>query len=178
MTTFAMGGMQVWMPTFLVAFCAELRSITPTWSLAESRRSTLSRQLSWAVGWAIVLLKRTASAYYLVSAATLALSVPAMLLAIYKTGPMMFPAIFLAEFLLFLEYRSTECGGGELRGRGDPRDGNCAEPIRHPSAWRRVLANADRAHLRCKQSANWFSRCDCCDRAGLTRPVLRHAICA
>jgi MFS transporter, Spinster family, sphingosine-1-phosphate transporter len=101
MTTFALGGLQAWMPNFL----------TNSRGVPLDRANLIFGGITafnaitatFFGGWlADRLLKRTASAYYMISAATLALSVPAMLLAIYKTGPMMFPAIFLAEFLLFL----------------------------------------------------------------------------
>ncbi len=101
MTTFAMGGLQVWMPTFL----SRSRGVALDHANLVFGGITAFNAVAatFLGGWlGDRLLKRTASAYYLVSAATLALSVPAMLLAIYKTGPMMFPAIFLAEFLLFL----------------------------------------------------------------------------
>lgn len=48
------------------------------------------------------MLRRTHAAYYLVSAAGLALGIPAMIAAIYLTGSAMYPAIFLAEFLLLV----------------------------------------------------------------------------
>jgi len=48
------------------------------------------------------LLRRTASAYYLLSAASMALGIPAMILALFFTGRVMFPALFVAEFLLLL----------------------------------------------------------------------------
>ena len=101
MTTFAMGGMQAWMPNFL----------TNSRGVPLDRANLIFGGMTgfnaiaatFIGGWlGDRLLKRTAGAYYLISAATLAISVPAMLVAIYKTGPMMFPAIFVAEFLLLL----------------------------------------------------------------------------
>jgi len=48
------------------------------------------------------LLRRTPGAYQLVSAVGMVLSIPAMVAAIYIIGPLMYPAIFLGEFMLLL----------------------------------------------------------------------------
>lgn len=101
MTTFAMGGMQVWMPTFL----SRSRGVPLDHANLVFGGITAFNAIAatFIGGWlGDRLLKRTAGAYYLVSAASLAIAIPAMLVAIYKTGPMMFPAIFVAEFLLLL----------------------------------------------------------------------------
>ncbi|HLH08138.1 MAG TPA: MFS transporter [Terriglobales bacterium] len=101
MTSFALGGLQVWIPTFL----SRSRGVPLGYANEVFGGITAFNAIAATLlgGWVgDRLLARTKSAYYLVSAATLAISVPAMLLAIYKTGPMMFPAIFVAEFFLFL----------------------------------------------------------------------------
>ena len=48
------------------------------------------------------LLRRTRSAYYLVSAVGMALGIPAMIVALFRTGPVMIPAIWVAAFMLLL----------------------------------------------------------------------------
>ncbi len=101
MLTFALGGLQVWMPTFLT----RLRGL-----------SLLHANLFFAVitavngivatlagGWiADRLLRRRPDAYYLVSGIAMAVSVPLMFAAIFVTGPAMYPAILVAEFCLLL----------------------------------------------------------------------------
>ncbi len=101
MMTFALGGLQVWMPTFLT----RLRGM-----------SLLHANLFFAVitavngivatlagGWlADRWLRRRADAYYLVSGIAMALSVPLMCAAIFVTGPAMYPAVLVAEFCLLL----------------------------------------------------------------------------
>jgi MFS transporter, Spinster family, sphingosine-1-phosphate transporter len=47
-------------------------------------------------------LRRTPAAYQLVSAVGMALSIPAVVIAIYSHGPAMLPAIFVGEFFLLL----------------------------------------------------------------------------
>ncbi|HWR15219.1 MAG TPA: MFS transporter [Terriglobales bacterium] len=101
MVTFALGGMSAWMPTFLYRTreipLAEGNLIFGAITAVTSISGTLIG------GWlGDRLLTRSRSAYYLVSAVTLLIGVPAMLIAIYTTGPLMYPAIFVAEFLLFL----------------------------------------------------------------------------
>ena len=101
MMTFALGGMQVWMPTFLsrmrgipldranlifgatVAFNGVVATMTGGW-LGDR------------------LLRRTYTAYYLVSAVGMAIALPLMLGAIYLTGRTMFPSILIAEFFLLI----------------------------------------------------------------------------
>jgi len=101
MMTFAIGGLQVWMPTFLV----RMRQ------LPLDRANTLfggMTVLSGTVatllgGWlGDRLLRRTPAAYQLVSGMGMALSIPAIVVAIYNHGAAMFPAIFAGEFLLLL----------------------------------------------------------------------------
>jgi MFS family permease len=99
--TFALGGIQVWMPTFL----SQLRGYT-----LEDANLTFGLIIvvdgivaSLAGGWlADWLLRRTKTSYYLVSAASMALGVPVMIVALFVSGPMMLPAIALAAFFLLL----------------------------------------------------------------------------
>ena len=97
--TFSLGGIQVWMPQFLYT----------------ERHYTLERAnfdfgiivvidgvvASLAGGWlGDYLLRRMKSAYYLVSAVTMALGVPFMIVALFVPGRAMIPAIGVAAFFL------------------------------------------------------------------------------
>jgi MFS family permease len=101
MMTFALGGLSVWMPTFLSRVRHyPLPKANQMFGIITAFNGTVATLVG---GWlGDRLLRRTASAYYLVSAASMALGIPAMILALYFTGRVMFPAIFAAEFLLLL----------------------------------------------------------------------------
>ncbi len=101
MMTFAVGGLQVWMPTFLsrmrgvplgqanlifggiTVFCGTVATLLGGW-LGDR------------------LLRRTAAGYQLVAATGMVLSIPAVIGAIYFTGSTMYVSILLAEFLILL----------------------------------------------------------------------------
>lgn len=99
--TFALGGLSVWMPGFLntargfsLQGANELVGIV---TLIDGVCATLFG------GWlGDYMLRRTAGGYYLVSAVSLALGIPAMLVALYTSGPSLIPGIFVAEFLLLM----------------------------------------------------------------------------
>ncbi len=101
MMTFALGGLQVWMPTFLHrAHGYSLGDASLVFGL-----STLVNGLvaSLAGGWiSDRVLRRTKSAHYLVSAVSLGLGIPAMCVALFASGRTMVVGIFVAEFLLLL----------------------------------------------------------------------------
>ncbi|HZR32772.1 MAG TPA: MFS transporter [Terriglobales bacterium] len=99
--TFALGGLSVWMPTFLSRMrgysLARANQIFGGMTACNGIAATLTG------GWlGDRLLRRTAGAYYLVSAASMALAIPAMILALYSKSSLMLPGIFVAEFLLLL----------------------------------------------------------------------------
>jgi MFS family permease len=101
MMTFTVGGLQVWMPTFL----SRMRGVPLDSANKIFGIMTLFCGLvaTLAGGWlGDRLLRRTAGAHYLVSAIGMALALPAMIVAIYAKGPAMYPAILLAEFFLLL----------------------------------------------------------------------------
>ena len=99
--TFSLGGIQVWMPQFLYS----------------ERHYTLA-QANLLFGMIIVgdgivasllggwlgdyLLPRMKSSYYFVSAASMALGVPVMIVALFAKGRLMVPAIAAAAFFLLL----------------------------------------------------------------------------
>ena len=101
MMTFALGGLQVWMPTFLHRVHGyTLGKANQLFGLSTAVNGLVA---SLAGGWlSDYLLRRTRAAHYLVSAVSLALGIPAMWMALYSDGTTMVVGIFLAEFLLLL----------------------------------------------------------------------------
>ncbi len=101
MLTFALGGLQVWMPSFLHRVHGyTLGQANVFFGLSIAVNGLVA---SLAGGWlSDALLRKTRSAHYLVSAVSLAMGVPAMWIAIHADGNRMLVAIFVAEFLLFL----------------------------------------------------------------------------
>lgn len=101
MMTFALGGLQVWMPTFL----HRLHGYTLGQANLLFGASIAVNGLvaSLAGGWlSDALLKKTRAAHYLVSAVSLGLGIPVMWIALHANGTRMVVAIFVAEFLLLL----------------------------------------------------------------------------
>ena len=101
MMTFALGGLQVWMPTFLHRVHG--------YSLGKASLifglSTLINGLFASLAGGSIsdrLLRRTKSAHYLVSAVSLGLGIPAMCVALFASGRPMVVGIFVAEFFLLL----------------------------------------------------------------------------
>lgn len=101
MVTFALGGLEAWMPTFL----NRVRQIPLDEANVVFGIITAITAITGTLigGWmGDKLLTRTKGAYYFVSAATLLIGVLPMLGAIFIGGRYMYPAMFLAEFFLFL----------------------------------------------------------------------------
>lgn len=101
MMTFAIGGLQVWMPTFLV----KMRHLhLDQANLIFGGMTVVSGTVATLLGGWLGdrLLPRTPAAYQLVSAIGMALSIPAIMFAVFWRGPAMYPAIFLGEFFLLL----------------------------------------------------------------------------
>ncbi len=101
MMTFAIGGLQVWMPTFLV----KMRHLNlDRANLIFGGMTVVSGTVATLLGGWLGdrLLRRTPAAYQLVSAIGMALSIPAIMVAVFWKGPAMYPAIFLGEFFLLL----------------------------------------------------------------------------
>jgi MFS transporter, Spinster family, sphingosine-1-phosphate transporter len=101
MMTFAIGGLQVWMPTFLVRMRhLPLDRANTYFGSMTVVSGTVATLLG---GWlGDRLLRRTPAAYQLVSGVGMVLSIPAIMIAIFNHGPAMFPAIFVGEFFLLL----------------------------------------------------------------------------
>ena len=99
--TFSLGGIQVWMPTFL--------SVARGYSLKEANEVfgaivvVCGIVASLAGGWlGDRLLPRMKGSYYFVSALSMALGVPVMIVALFVKGAIMLPAIALAAFFLLV----------------------------------------------------------------------------
>lgn len=99
--TFSLGGIQVWMPTFL--------SVARGYTLAQANELfgaivVVDGILASLIGGWLgdMLLPRMKSSYYFVSAVSMALGVPAMIIALFFKGAVMLPAIAVAAFFLLL----------------------------------------------------------------------------
>jgi sugar phosphate permease len=99
--TFSLGGIQVWMPTFLVrARGYSLESANLKFGMVVVVAGILASLIG---GWlGDRLLARMKGAYYFVSALSMGLGVPVMIVALFRPGRLMLPAIALAAFLLLL----------------------------------------------------------------------------
>jgi len=101
MMTFALGGIQVWMPTFLSTMRGySLKAANQLFGGIIVLDGTLA---SLAGGWlGDRFLRNTKGSYYMVSAISMALGVPVMIIALFTKGPAMVPGILVAAFLLLL----------------------------------------------------------------------------
>jgi MFS family permease len=99
--TFSLGGIQVWMPQFLYS---ERHYTLEHANLMFGMIVVVDGIVaSLAGGWlGDFLLPRMKSSYYLVSAVSMLLGVPVMIVALFARGPLMIPAIALAAFFLLL----------------------------------------------------------------------------
>jgi sugar phosphate permease len=99
--TFSMGGIQVWMPQFLYSERHyTLAAANFTFGIIVVVDGILA---SLAGGWlGDYLLRRMKSSYYLISAASMGLGVPFMIVALFVKGRIMVPAIAVAAFFLLL----------------------------------------------------------------------------
>jgi MFS family permease len=99
--TFSLGGIQVWMPQFL--FSERHYSLEKA-NLMFGMIVVVDGILASLAGGFLgdYLLRRMKSAYYLVSAVSMALGVPFMIAALFTSGRVMVPAIAVAAFFLLL----------------------------------------------------------------------------
>jgi MFS transporter, Spinster family, sphingosine-1-phosphate transporter len=99
--TFSLGGIQVWMPTFLVV--ERGYSLKAANEMFGAIVVVCGVVASLAGGWiGDRLLPRMKGSYYFVSALSMALGVPVMIAALFVKGPVMLPAIALAAFFLLV----------------------------------------------------------------------------
>jgi len=99
--TFSLGGILVWIPQFLYSERHySLESANFLFGIIVVVDGIVA---SLAGGWlGDLLLRRMKSSYYLISAASMALGVPVMIVALFAKGPAMVPAIAVAAFFLLL----------------------------------------------------------------------------
>jgi MFS transporter, Spinster family, sphingosine-1-phosphate transporter len=99
--TFSLGGIQVWMPTFLSQSRGySLESANLMFGAIVVVDGILASLIG---GWlGDRLLPRIKGSYYFVSAVSMGLGVPVMIVALFNRGPLMLPAIAVAAFLLLL----------------------------------------------------------------------------
>jgi MFS family permease len=99
--TFAIGGMQVWIPTFLVRVRGmSLRDANIDFAIVTIINGIFATLLGGWIGDR--LLKRFFGAYYSFSGSAMLVAVPFMVAAIYLRGKLMFPAIFVAVFFILI----------------------------------------------------------------------------
>jgi MFS family permease len=101
MMTFSLGGLQVWMPSFLSQERGySLQAANTNFGIIIVVDGILAALIG---GWlGDHLLPRMKGAYYFVSAIGMALGVPAMIVALFFRGNIMVPAIWVAAFFLLL----------------------------------------------------------------------------
>ena len=99
--TYSLGGIQVWIPQFLYS---ERHFTLERANLLFGGIIVIDGILAaLAGGWlGDFLLPRMKSSYYLVSAASMLLGIPVMIVALFKQGALMIPAIAVAAFFLLL----------------------------------------------------------------------------
>jgi MFS transporter, Spinster family, sphingosine-1-phosphate transporter len=99
--TYSLGGIQVWIPQFLYSerhFTLERANLM--FGIIIVIDGILA---ALAGGWlGDYLLPRMKSSYYFVSAASMLLGIPVMIVALFNQGPLMIPAIGVAAFFLLL----------------------------------------------------------------------------
>ncbi len=101
MITFAMGGLSVWMPTFLFrARGVPLHQANYIFGGATLFNGIVATLIGGYLGDR--MLRRGKGAYYLLSGISVTLAVPLMYLAINTRGRLLFPAIVIGEFFLLL----------------------------------------------------------------------------
>jgi len=99
--TFSLGGIQVWIPQFLIR---ERHYTLQSANLMFGGIIVIDGILAALIGGWLgdYLLRRMKSSYYLVSAASMLLGIPVMIVALFFKGPIMIPAIGVAAFFLLL----------------------------------------------------------------------------
>jgi multidrug resistance protein len=101
MMTFALGGLQVWMPTFLVRVRGMHLLHANLFFAAITVVNGVAATL--AGGWlGDRMMRRRRDAYFYFSGLTLLLAAPLLAGTIYLDRPALFPLCFLTEFLLLL----------------------------------------------------------------------------
>jgi MFS transporter, Spinster family, sphingosine-1-phosphate transporter len=97
--TFSLGGIQVWIPQFLIR---ERHYTLKAANIEFGAIIVIDGILAALIGGWLgdYLLPRMKSSYYFVSAVSMALGIPVMIVALFSKGPLMIPAIGVAAFFL------------------------------------------------------------------------------
>jgi len=99
--TYSLGGIQVWMPQFL--YSERHYSLESANFLFGTIIVVTGFVAALAGGWlGDYLLPRMKSSYYFISALSMALGVPVMIVALFAKGKLMIPAIAISAFFLLL----------------------------------------------------------------------------
>jgi predicted MFS family arabinose efflux permease len=99
--TFAVGGLQVWIPTFLHRVRGmSVSKAAITFGLIALINGIVATLLGGWIGDR--MLKRNDGGYYRFSGISMFAAVPLMIAAVYATGFLMLPAIFFAVFALLI----------------------------------------------------------------------------
>ena len=145
MMTFALGGLQVWMPTFLSK--ARGYSLESANLIFGGIIVVDGIAASLAGGWlGDYLLRRDRGAYYLVSAVSMALGVPLMIVALYARGPVMLPAIAGAAFLLLFNTSPLNAAVINSVGAHIRATAHCGQYFCDSYSGRCAFADADGLH--------------------------------
>ncbi len=138
--TFALGGLAFWMPTFL----ERVRGIPAVQASAGFGEIVVVTGFvgTFAGGWlGDYWLRYSKQAYLLMSGWITLLAVPAVYLALAAGTPCVFyPALIVAELLLFMSTGPDQHRHRQSRQSGGARIGGGAQHSRHPSARRCPLA--------------------------------------
>jgi predicted MFS family arabinose efflux permease len=101
MYTFAVGGLQVWIPTFLHRVRGmSVSKAAIVFGIIAAINGVVATLLGGLMGDR--MLKRHDGAYYKFSGVAMLVAVPLMIAAVYATGIFMLPAIFFAVFTLLI----------------------------------------------------------------------------
>jgi len=99
--TFSLGGLQVWMPTFLSS--ARGYSLEAANLMFGKIVVVAGIIASLAGGWlGDKLLPRMKSSYYFISALSMGIGIPVMIVGLFSQGRFMLPAIAISAFLLLV----------------------------------------------------------------------------
>ena len=172
--TFSLGGIQVWMPTFLSrARGYSLESANLIFGEIVVIDGILA---SLAGGWlGDKLLPRMKGSYYFVSAVSMGLGVPVMIVALFNKGPLMVPAIAVAAFLLLLNTSPLNTALVNCCRRAHPRHCYRGQYFHLSSAGGRSVANPDGVCRRQAITPGGFHPSRHCHGSIFRHIVLRHA---
>ena len=122
------------------------------------------------------LLPRMKGSYYFVSAVSMGLGVPVMIVALFNKGPIDAAGHRCGGVSAFIEYFAAQRSAGELRRSAHPRDCDRGEYFHLPSFGRRSFANSHGIRCRPSLAASRFYSASHRDGYFFCHTVLRDAI--